>query len=173
MLLHPNNAFQYDNSSPQAIHGILRLRSTTSNHALCVDLDAGKIVISRTTLIAAIAVCIIITCISLLTVAIFIYREWKRCRQTQAATAWSRSQRISVMRKEIDDQYSRQYSGYLYQEPENPFMRSESPVELMHPEHVCEAPATPPPTVEGSSKGKNSRISLLFDPGVGLWMPKK
>lgn len=76
------------------------------------------------------------------------------------------------MRKEIDNQYSRQYSGCLYQEPENPFMRSDSPVELMHPERLCEAPAIPPQTIE-KGKGKNKRLTLLFDHGIGLWMPKR
>lgn len=76
------------------------------------------------------------------------------------------------MRKEIDDQYSRQYSGCLTQEPENPEMGSDSPVELMLPERCWEVPAIPAKTAD-KSKRKSKAMSLFFDSGVGMWMPKR
>ena len=74
------------------------------------------------------------------------------------------------MRKEIDDQYSRQYSGCLYLEPENPYMRS--PADLMLTEWLCEAPSMPSLSV-AKEKESNRRLSLLFDQGVGLGMAKQ
>ena len=75
------------------------------------------------------------------------------------------------MRKQIDDEYSRQYSGCLYHEPENPEMGSDSPVEIMHPERLCEAPAIPAQTAK--NKSKSQRMTLFFDRGIGVWLPKR
>jgi len=56
------------------------------------------------------------------------------------AKTWGRKStydnRISQMRKEIDLQFTRQYSGCLHNEPENPEMGTDSPVELMYEERV-------------------------------------
>lgn len=84
-----------------------------------------------------------------------------------------------MMRKEVDDSFSRQYSGCLVNEPENPEIGSDSPVELMLPEaRVWEAPAVPAAAavakVQGSVGGRKSKVgSLFFDHGIGLWMPKR
>lgn len=77
------------------------------------------------------------------------------------------------MRKEIDAQYSRQYSGCLAQEPENPEMGSDSPVEIMFPERLCEAPAVPARAAGPRRERRKSRgISLFFSEGLGVWLPK-
>ena len=145
-----NNAYAY-----------LTPRSANTNHRICLDVDSSKIVISRTTLIAALAVCLIITCASVLALIILLYREWVRRHQKHAARSWessSRSERrLSVARKEIGNHYSQQYT--VYHEPENPYMRSNSPVELMNQERLCEAPVTPPQTIEkGKSRHKRSTL---------------
>lgn len=160
-------------SRPNLAHNILTPRSTNPNHSLCVDLDSGKkIVISRTTLIVAFTICVIITCVSVFALAAFLYRDWTRRRKMQAATRWSGCKRISVVRKEIDDQYSRQFSGCLYQEPKNPYMYGGSPVEIMQPERLCEVPAISSPSIARGNE-RSRRLSTLFDQGVGLWMAKK
>ena len=76
------------------------------------------------------------------------------------------------MQKDLDQEYSRQYSGCLSQEPENPEMGSDSPVELMLPERCWEVPATPARAVENTQK-KSKATSLFFDQGVGMWLPKR
>ena len=84
-------------------------------------------------------------------------------------------QRISMMRKEVDNSYSRQYSGCLVNEPENPFLVPRSPVELMHSERVCEAPdvsvpvsgAVSAPTIKDEREARAK--SLLFDTAKGQW----
>jgi hypothetical protein len=75
------------------------------------------------------------------------------------------------------------YSGCLINEPENPFMGSDSPVELMLEERVWEVPAVPalPPEAKGGAgaggvvkeERRKSRMSLWFDGGVGVWVPRK
>ena len=83
-------------------------------------------------------------------------------------------QRISEMRKEIDAEYSRQYKGCLNHEPENPEMGSDSPVELMLPERCWEVPAVPARTADkDKNKRKSKAMSLFFDSGVGMWLPKR
>ena len=150
---------------------------STGSSSLCLELHNGSnIVISRRTLIAAISICVFLTCSSMLAVAILLYREWARRREAQAAKQWGRKsrviKRISTVRKEIDDQYSRQYSGCLHQEPENPEMGSDSPVELMLEERVWEAPAVPARTANNNRR-RSQAMSLFFDQGVGLWLPKR
>lgn len=144
----------------------------------CVLLAAGEIIISRTTFIIAITLCIFITSLSILGLAALIYRECIRRRQTKAAKAWGRKstfdQRISLMRKEVDMSFSRQYNGCLYNEPENPFMGSDSPVELMLPERVWEVhavPAMPAKVVEKDRR--KSKMSLFFDDTVGMWLSRR
>ena len=111
----------------------------------------------------------------MLAVAALLYREWSRRREAKAAKQWGRNsrieKRISSMRKELDDQYSRQYSGCLHLEPENPEMGGESPQELMLPERVWEVPAVPVKSANRS--GRESRaLSLFFDQALGMWLPK-
>ena len=151
--------------------------ATDGTSSLCLDLhQSGNIVISRTTLIVAITICVFLTCISMLAVAALLYREWSRRREANAAKQWGRKshvkQRISLMQKELDSQYSRQYSGCLHQEPENPEMGSDSPVELMLPERVWEAPTIPARNA-GKNKRKSKALSLFFDQKVGMWLPKR
>ena len=57
-------------------------------------------------------------------------------------------------------------------------MGSDSPVELMLPERCWEVPAVPARGVErAAAKEKNKResktMSLFFDHGVGMWLPKR
>ena len=78
------------------------------------------------------------------------------------------------MRKEVDDTYSRQYSGCLAHEPENPEMGSDSPVEMMFAE-PREVPAIPARSIERDGnrhKRKSGVESLFFDQRAGLWFPK-
>lgn len=138
----------------------------------CIELSVHEIVFSRTTLIVVLTLCVAITGLSLLTLAAVGYRVWLRHRQDKAARNHGRNskymQRISMMRKEVDNSYSRQYSGCLVNEPENPFLVPRSPVELGYHE-VCEAPDVPTkaPTIKEES---NTRAkSLLFDNTQGQW----
>ena len=111
----------------------------------------------------------------MLAVAALLYREYARRREAQAAREWDRKtdvkQRISLMRNEVDNHYSRQYSGCLYQEQENPEMSSEGPVELMLDDRISEAPAIPARTANKNKR--KSRVSLVFDQAVGMWLPKR
>lgn len=78
------------------------------------------------------------------------------------------------MRKEVDDEYSRQYKGCLTHEPENPEMGSNSPVELMLPERCWEVSAVPARTADkDKNKRKSKVLSLFFDGTTGMWMPKR
>ncbi|KAK3718008.1 hypothetical protein LTR37_005434 [Vermiconidia calcicola] len=161
---------------PSASTGSLQASTSEASSHLCLEFEGDNIVISRRTLIAAIAICGLFTCLSMLVVAALLYREWTRRRQVNAAKAWGRKSRfehrISIMRKEIDGEYSRQYSGYLQHEPENPEMGSDSPVELMLPERVWEAPTAPARTTD-KTKRKSKAMSLFFDQGIGMWLPKR
>ena len=153
-------------------------QSADSTGSLCVELHSGNIVISKRTLIAAITICVLLTLLSMLAVAALLYREWARRREEQAAQKWGRksrfNQRISEMRKGVDDEYSRQYKGCLNHEPENPEMGSDSPVELMLPERCWEVPAIPARTADkDKNKRKSKTMSLFFDSGVGMWLPKR
>jgi hypothetical protein len=155
-------------------------QSTDSSGSLCVEIDSGNIVISKRTLIAALTICVLLALISMAAVAALLYREWARRREAQAAQRWGRKshfdKRISEMRKEVDDGYSRQYKGCLAHEPENPEMGSDSPVELMLPERCWEVPAIPARAAAEDTdkdKRKSKAMSLFFDSGVGMWLPKK
>jgi hypothetical protein len=78
-----------------------------------------------------------------------------------------------MIRKEVDNEYSRQYSGCLVNVYENPELGSDSPVELMLPERIWEVPAVPRKPVEMDQNQRRGKVkSLFFDHGVGLWMPK-
>lgn len=145
----------------------------------CIQLSVHEIVFSRTTLIIVLTLCVAITGFSLLVLCAVGYRSWLRHRQDKIARSHGRNskymQRISMMRKEVDNSYSRQYSGCLVNEPENPFLVPRSPVELMHSERVWEAPdGTVPVSVPVSAPAiKDEREarakSLLFDTAKGQW----
>jgi hypothetical protein len=113
----------YDYASP----AFPRSQPSGSNTTdLCLQLEGGKIAISKRTLIIAFALCAFITCTSILAAAALVYREYARRQQVKAAKAWGRKsrfdQRISLMRKEVDTQYTQKYSGCLQHAPENPEM---------------------------------------------------
>ncbi|KAM0719096.1 hypothetical protein Q7P37_005001 [Cladosporium fusiforme] len=149
------------------------------SNGTCIEISVDEIVFSRTTFFVVLAVCVATTGISLLAMAVLGYREWKRQREERRAREYGRvsryQARVSMMRKEVDDSYSRQYSGCLINEPENPFLAPRSPVELMHTERVSEVPANhaASASVDGSSpsssalsvEGDRARKgkSLLFD----------
>lgn len=55
-------------------------------------------------------------------------------------------------------------------------MGSDSPVELMLPERCWEVPAIPARAAakgKDKDKRKSKAMSLFFDSGVGMWLPKK
>jgi hypothetical protein len=74
-----------------------------------------------------------------------------------------------MMRKEVDDEFSRKYSGCLVNVDENPEMGSDSPVELMLPERIWEVPGGPREAVEMDRGRRKSTVkSLFFDHKAGL-----
>ena len=154
------------------------LPSDTDDDHTCIQLSVHEIIFSRTTLIIVLTLCVAITGFSLLVLCAVGYRAWLRHRQDKIARRHGRNskymQRISMMRKEVDNSYSRQYSGCLVNEPENPFLVPRSPVELMHSERVCEAPDVPVSVTTVSAPAikeeREARAkSLLFDTAKGQW----
>jgi hypothetical protein len=153
------------------------LPESNDDHTTCIQLSVHEIVFSRTTLIIVLTLCVAITGFSLLVLCAVGYRAWLRHRQDKIARRHGRNskymQRISMMRKEVDSSYSRQYSGCLVNEPENPFLVPRSPVELMHSERVCEAPDVPfsvPVSAPAIKDERETRAkSLLFDTAKGQW----
>ena len=141
----------------------------------CTVLQKDEIVLSRPNFIVALTVCITITCISLLGLMALSYREWDRQRQIRSARAYGRKSRyfnrISMLRKKVDDDFSRQYSGCLYTEPENPYLVPRTPVELGSVDQVFEVPAK---VARPDGDQRKSRVkSLFFDGGRGMWFPKQ
>ena len=148
-------------------------RSTNHDNGLCVSLDSGNIVISRTTLIATFIVCALITCASVLALTFVLYRDWTRRRNkkgTDSCLVQSKYDRIEST--EARPQHARNYNARLYPTHEQSNRRSESPVEIMHSQPLCEVPATPPRPLD-KQKGNSQRPPVPFDHQVGLWMPKK
>ena len=145
----------------------------------CIELSVHEIVFSRTTLIIVLTLCVAITGISLIGLSALGYRTWTRHQQDKEARSRGQSaqyrQRISMMRKEVDDSYSRQYSGYSASEPDNPFLAPRSPVELMHSE-VWEVPGTavssePPTTTTTTTDERETKVeNLFFDGAKGRWL---
>ncbi|KAK4498156.1 hypothetical protein PRZ48_010812 [Zasmidium cellare] len=136
----------------------------TTHGESCTHLSDRELVISRTAFITSLTVCIVITGLSLLALTILLYREANRRRQIKAARTWGRqsrlANRLSMLQKEADDSYRRQHFGCHVNEPENPEMGSDSPVEIMYPEdRVWEAPAVPAKAHQGRSNGRKSKIS--------------
>lgn len=150
--------------------------ATSSPNQTCVALHPGDRVISRTTFIATATTVAVITSLSLLGVCGVIYARWRRRRASRAARAWGRKSRydarVSVMKRGVDLSYSEQYRGCLVNAPENPYLRCLSPVELMPAERVWEVPAEPARTAVGRAQRK-SRLSVWFDQGRGVWLPKR
>jgi hypothetical protein len=147
--------------------------SDTNDHT-CIELSVHEIVFSRTTLIIVLTLCVAITGLSLLILAAVGYRAWLRNREDKIARNHGRNskyvQRLSMMRKEVDREYTRQYSGCLVSEPENPFLKIGSPVELGDREGIWEVDGS---DVERMAKGREGREvkakSLVFDGAKGQW----
>jgi hypothetical protein len=141
--------------------------------ANCATVDDDHIMISRSTLIITLTIAVFIVCVSILGLSVMLYREWHRQKQNRNARVQGRKSRylhrISVMRKEVDDSFSRQYTGCLQVEPDNPFLQPRSPVELMYEERVCEVPALPAATAVDQSRRKSRISSLMYDATKGLW----
>ncbi|KAK3625053.1 hypothetical protein LTR56_013651 [Elasticomyces elasticus] len=155
-----------------------RVTNINSTNNDCTAIRHDELVISRTTFIVAITLCIFITTTSLLGLAIFAYREYARQRQTEEAKSWGRRSRyvnrVSIARKQVDFHYSNQYGGCLVNIPENPELGPDGPVEIMEHERLCEVPAVPARTMnEDRRDARRSRLmSLFFDQGLGVWVPK-
>jgi hypothetical protein len=84
---------------------------TTANDGSCIQLNAGELIISRTTLIVTLTICIFITCLSLLFLIALTYRAWAHKRELKAAKAWGRKSKyehrcISIMRQRVDSEMS-------------------------------------------------------------------
>jgi len=78
-----------------------------------------------------------------------------------------------MLRKEVDDSFSRQFTGCLQAEPENPFLQPRSPVELMYEEMVCEVPALPVRLAVEGNERRGRVKSLMFDATKGLWFHRQ
>jgi hypothetical protein len=148
--------------------------ATVEDDHTCLTLSVHEIVFSRTTLIIVLTLSVALTGLSLLTLAALGYRAWNRHLLDKAARTHGRNskymQRISMMRKEVDSEYSRQYSGCLVSEPENPFLVPRSPVELMQSERVWEAPGSERAgSVNAVAVSEGRAKSLMFDSAKGQW----
>jgi preprotein translocase subunit YajC len=143
---------------------------------VCMNLRPGDFVVSRAGFIATIVVCALTILISWAALAMYIIRDHRRRREAKVAVQRSRkahyATRISMMQREIDASYGRQYSQCHQNPPENPFMCSDSPVELMLPERVWEVPANPA-RLAANVKRKSMARSLFYDNTVNLWLPKR
>ncbi|KXL48507.1 MAG: hypothetical protein FE78DRAFT_299754 [Acidomyces sp. 'richmondensis'] len=165
-------------NSPIQHHETSKVIGNTTTSRECIQIRANELVISRTTLIVTLTMCVFITCLSLVFIVALTYREYARQQEAKAARHWGRKstydRRVSIARQQIDQIYARQYSGCLVNEPENPFLKTNSPVEIMMEERVWEVPAIPTTETQGGGRSeRKSRLSLWFDHGVGVWLPKK
>ncbi|KAK4556205.1 hypothetical protein LTR86_006902 [Recurvomyces mirabilis] len=153
---------------------------TILNIGTSITLQPGELVISRTSFIIALTLCIFITTASVVTLLAFAYRNYRRRQETQQARAWGRrsvyNRRMSVVRKEVDYSYSKKHGGCLVHVPENPELSSDGVVEIGDQERLFEAPAVPAkPAFAGSldrAKRKSQFQSLFFDEKVGVWLSK-
>lgn len=126
-------------------------RMSEPNFLNSCTISSDQITIRRSAFIAGVSICAIITTISLVAITFVAFREWRKRKQNQKAKAWARQTlfglngRISMMKKEVDDSFSRQYKGVLIHETmENPEMGSESPVEIGRRDSMMwEMPAMP------------------------------
>ncbi|KAK0821015.1 hypothetical protein LTR75_001085 [Friedmanniomyces endolithicus] len=163
--------------SPRAITTGAVHNTTTNN--TCTVLTPEDLVLPRTTFIASLVLCLVITTTSLLALAAFAYREYTRQCQAEEARTWGRRSRyihrVSLARKQVDLSYRSQFSGCLVNVVENPEMGVEGPVEIMERERLCEVPALPARAAAGEvvRDGRRSRVlSLVFDHGLDVWVPK-
>ncbi|CAK4033148.1 vacuolar carboxypeptidase Cps1 [Lecanosticta acicola] len=166
----------------------LERRAETASQT-CEYIGPNQLLISRPAFIAILTILTTITLLSLLSLATILYRQHLHQRKI---LAWGRRSRygarISIMRKEIDDSFTRQYKGcWVGEVVENPEMGSWSPVEMATERRVWEMESAGPaknknkmvevpavPAVPGRAAGRRSKVgSLFFDPGSGLWMPKR
>jgi hypothetical protein len=154
----------------------LASRTTTDDKNTTINLQPGDFVISRTTLIATIIVLGLTILTSWTALAILLIRSHRRRREARAAQQLGRktryAARISMIQREIDASYGRQYSSCHQNPPENPFMCSDSPFELMLPERVWEVPATPAKSAVDPRRKSMAR-SLFYDASTNLWQSKK
>ncbi|KAK6431626.1 hypothetical protein LTR95_012213 [Oleoguttula sp. CCFEE 5521] len=152
-----------------------------SSSITCDILSPNTITLKKSTFIAALTICVLTTLLSLTALAVIALREHNRRRRDKSARDQGRKSRyvnrISTMRKEVDTSFSRQYSGCLYVEPENPYLQPRSPVELHHEEwpRVFEVPAVPTIPTEAARMNDRDRKgrSLVFDGGKGQWYPRR
>ncbi|CAK1367252.1 hypothetical protein CB0940_10557 [Cercospora beticola] len=97
--------------------GTLAARSAPA----CYELQNHEIVISRATLIAVVVLCSILTISSIVLFSVLLCRKWRRSRESRNAEVWGRqsfyrhqdNRRVSLARKDVDDEFSRQYRGVL------------------------------------------------------------
>ncbi|EME42037.1 hypothetical protein DOTSEDRAFT_72962 [Dothistroma septosporum NZE10] len=165
--------------------------SSTSNATTpCPRTTIGphQILLPKTPFIVIATFLSLTTLFSLIALALLLYRQFSRARQLERAKTWgrqskfyeSRGKRISLMRKEVDDSFSRQYSGVLATVHENPEMGSDSPVE------ICERDPRVWELADGGGSGKYGKVtglrekeeeerrrSLFFCRDLGVWMPKR
>lgn len=146
----------------------------------CTNPSPDQITISRPTLIALLTTTSLLTLLSLTLLGLLAHRAWLRRREAARARKLGRAstyqRRISALRKEVDAEYLRQFRGCLVVEPENPFLKVGSPVELGMEERVVEAPAGVEEGVrreekdgkDGDDRARKGK-TLLFDQARGLW----
>lgn len=180
--------------------------STSSQEGQDRTLPKHHIALPRTAFIVSLTFLLAISLTSSIGLCILLYRHRARRRQSQEAKAWGRKSRyldrLSVARKQLDDDFRRRYHGVLVNDVENPEMGSDSPVELGWEERAWEMPNVQvrnekklpplPPVPEipesvrvkeglGSGLGgagreggsDGGRKSLFFCDGVGVWLPKR
>lgn len=179
-----NEGLTHPEPQPNFIRTLtLRTRDSDQEASSCAEFQSGDIIIPRTTFIISITVCLALISASWLALAVLLIRVSARRRRANAAKQWGRKSRfdarISMMRKEVDMEYSRQYSGCLQHPPENPCMGSDDAVEMPHPEdQIWEAPAVPPKTITiaeptiSKEKRANKGVSMFFDNMSNLWISK-
>lgn len=174
-------------------------------NSTCVITPANNISLPRIPFILTLTLVLLLTLASTLALAMLLYRRRTRRREALQAEDWGRKSRylnrISVARKQLDDDFRRQYHGVLINDVENPELRSAEPVELAWEEKLHEVPnvevkrekrlpALPPvPMIPenvrlkeglggtkggaGRKEGGGGRKSLFFCDGVGVWLPKR
>lgn len=184
------------------------VRTNSPSEPLCLEdstceiLPKGHISLPRTALIASATILIALTFTSTIALGILLFRHHAQRRQAQEAKTWGRKsrylRRVSMLRKEVDDDFRSRYHGVLVNTVENPEMVGSEcgPVELGWEERICEVPNVQvkrekklpplPPTLsipesvrmrEGlggaGSTAQHGRKSLFFCDGVGVWLPKR
>ncbi|KAK5131213.1 hypothetical protein LTR08_001238 [Meristemomyces frigidus] len=154
--------------------------ATSATPSSCPALAPNQILLSGSTLTLALALSGTLTLLLLLALAHLTHRALLRRRQTASARKWGRAStyrhRISHLRTAVDAAYSLQYGGCLHGIAENPELGSDSPVEIMDVDvraegWVWEVPAVPARAAREARR--TSKLSLIFDEGVGVWMARR